>query len=66
MGIEASDMKADTLNTGYSYDAAGNLIAGDYTTNSDIRLAYDALKRLTNKLDAVGTTVYRRNSPGLL
>ena len=46
------------LNTYYAYDAAGNLTNVDYNVSADIRLAYDALNRLTNMLDAAGTTKY--------
>jgi RHS repeat-associated protein len=43
-------------NTIYRYDLVGSLTNVDYATSPDISMAYDALKRLTNMVDAVGTT----------
>ncbi len=44
------------ISTRYSYDRAGNLTNVDYPTNPDLHLAYDGLNRLTNLVDAVGTS----------
>ena len=41
-----------------SYDAVGNLTKVDYTNSPDVTLTYDALNRLTNMIDTVGTTRY--------
>jgi YD repeat-containing protein len=38
----------------------------DYNASTDIRLAYDALNRLTNMVDAAGTTKYSYYTGGLL
>jgi YD repeat-containing protein len=45
-------------NTKYTYDAVGNLTKLDYPVSTDIQLAYDALYRVTNMVDAAGTTRY--------
>ena len=44
-------------NTGYTYDNVGNLKAINYPQSS-INYSYDALNRLTNMADAVGTTAF--------
>ena len=44
--------------TGYSYDAAGHLTGVDYPTSTNLSFAYDALYRITNMVDAAGTTKY--------
>jgi RHS repeat-associated protein len=46
------------LNTSYGYDAVGNLTSVDYNTSTDITLSYDAANRLTNMVDAAGSTRY--------
>jgi RHS repeat-associated protein len=46
------------LDTGYGYDLVGNLTVINYTTSPDITMQYDALNRLTNMVDAVGTNKY--------
>lgn len=46
------------ITTRYSYDAVGNLTTVDYTNSADVTLQYDALNRVTNMVDAVGTTRY--------
>jgi RHS repeat-associated protein len=51
-------------NTKYSYDGNGNLTLVDYPGSADITLSYDALNRLTNMVDAAGTTVFTYNSAG--
>jgi RHS repeat-associated protein len=53
--------------TAYGYDAAGNLTLVNYPSGTtDITLAYDALNRATNMVDAVGTTKYTFTSAGQL
>jgi RHS repeat-associated protein len=42
----------------YKYDRVGNLTNIVYPVSTNISLAYDALNRLTNMIDGVGTTVY--------
>jgi RHS repeat-associated protein len=44
--------------TKYGYDAVGNLTNVDYSNTTDIALSYDTLNRLTNMVDAAGTTRY--------
>ncbi len=45
--------------TGYTYDSVGNVTYVDYPAGTtDLQFAYDALYRLTNMVDAVGTTRY--------
>jgi RHS repeat-associated protein len=53
-------------NTLYSYDAVGNLTLVNYTNSPDITLSYDALNRLTNMVDAVGTSRYTYTAWGAL
>ena len=54
-------------NTAYLYDAVGNLTKVDYPSGTtDITLAYDALNRMTNMLDAAGTSKYTYYAGGLL
>jgi RHS repeat-associated protein len=48
-------------NTVYSYDSVGNLLTIAYPASSSITLSYDALNRLTNMVDAAGTTRYTYN-----
>ncbi len=56
--------KGDTF---YSYDPIGNLTSVDYPgTLLDITLQYDPLDRLTNMLDAVGTTKFTYTDAGQL
>ncbi len=53
--------------TKYSYDGVGNLTLVDYPSGtSDVTLQYDALNRLTNMVDAAGTTKYAYYTGGLL
>jgi RHS repeat-associated protein len=48
--------KGDTF---YGYDAVGNLLSVDYPGSvMDIALLYDKLDRLTNVVDAIGTTKF--------
>jgi YD repeat-containing protein len=44
----------------------GNLTNVDYAVNPDLTLRYDALNRVTNMVDAVGTTVYGYTPGGRL
>jgi RHS repeat-associated protein len=54
-----------TSNTVYSYDAVGNLTTVWYQrANTSNSFAYDAMKRLTNMVDTVGTTVYSYDPAG--
>src|SRR5487761_1980920 len=45
-------------NTGYAYDAVGNLLTINYPSSPDVTFQYDALNRVTNMVDAAGTTKY--------
>ncbi len=51
-------------NSGYGYDAVGNLLTVNYPVSPDLTLAYDAMNRLTNLVDAVGTTRYSYDQAG--
>ena len=53
-------------NTVYAYDAVGNLTHVTYQHSTAISLDYDVLNRLTNLVDAVGTTVYGYDAAGQL
>jgi RHS repeat-associated protein len=53
-------------NTAYAYDPVGNLTRVAYPVSPAITLKYDALNRLTNMVDAVGTTVYGYDTVGEL
>lgn len=45
--------------TTQTYDVVGNLTGVDYPAGTtDLAMAYDALNRLTNRVDAAGTTRY--------
>jgi RHS repeat-associated protein len=48
----------------YRYDAVGNLTNVDYANSPDLSFAYDANNRLTNMVDAAGTTRYTYTSFG--
>ena len=52
--------------TVYGYDAVGNLTRVTYPVSPAITLKYDVLNRLTNMVDAVGTTVYAYENAGQL
>jgi RHS repeat-associated protein len=52
--------------TGYGYDPVGNLTNIVYPVSSNIVLHYDALNRLTNMVDGIGTTRYSYDSVGQL
>jgi YD repeat-containing protein len=49
---------------GYRYDSVGSLTNIVYPVSSNISLAYDGLNRLTNMVDAVGTTTYGYDAAG--
>ncbi len=51
-------------NTAYSYDAVGNLTLVNYPSSYDITTQYDALNRVTNRVDATGTTKYTYHANG--
>mgnify|MGYP001564069749 CR=1 FL=1 len=53
-------------NTGYAYNVLGNLTSVNYPTSPDLSFAYDAANRLTNMVDAVGTTRYAYVASSLL
>ncbi len=53
-------------NTVYAYDAVGNLTTVDYPTSTDLSFAYDAANRMTNMVDAVGTTKFTYTASGQL
>ena len=53
-------------NTGYGYDALGNLTSIAYPVSAAITLHYDALNRVTNMVDAAGTTTYGYDAAGQL
>ena len=44
--------------TYYTNDAVGNLTRVNYPASADVTFGYDALNRVTNMVDAVGTTLY--------
>ncbi len=52
-------------NTGYTYDNVGNLKSVIYPSSTN-SYAYDALNRLINMVDSVGTTVFSYTSAGQL
>ena len=52
-------------NTGYTYDNAGNVTAITYPQRTNT-YAYDALNRLTNMVDAIGTHVFGYTAASLL
>jgi RHS repeat-associated protein len=47
-----------------SFDAVGNLTGVSYPVSPSITLAYDVLNRLTNMVDAAGTTRYSYDAVG--
>jgi len=58
-----SAAKGDTY---YSYDNAGNLTFINYPSSPDVTFAYDSLNRMTNMVDASGTTKYTYTTSGQL
>ncbi len=44
--------------TGTTNDALGNLLTINYPSSPAVTVAYDALNRVTNMVDAAGTTHY--------
>lgn len=52
--------------TKYTYDSVGNVLTVDYPTSTDLTFKYDANNRLTNMLDAVGTTALAYTGFGAL
>lgn len=58
-GIHRQHYTAAKGTTVYNYDAAGNLTNINYPgTVIDVTLQYDALNRMTNMIDGVGTTAF--------
>src|SRR5439155_6584144 len=53
-------------NTAYTYDNVGNLTFVNYPSSTDITRSYDALNRMTNMVDAAGTTKFTYYAGGLL
>ena len=53
-------------NTIYAYDKVGNLTGVTYQASHALAFAYDALNRLTNMADAVGTTIFSYTPAGQL
>ena len=49
---------AEKGNTKYTFDPVGNLTLVDYPSSTDVTMQYDWLNRLTNMVDAIGTTKY--------
>ncbi len=52
--------------TTYSYDNEGNLLNVAYPTSPSISFAYDAMNRMTNMTDAVGTSTFTYTAAGQL
>ena len=52
--------------TYYTNDAVGNLLNINYPASTDVTFAYDALNRVTNMVDAAGTTTYSYAAGGQL
>ncbi len=52
--------------TKYGYDPVGNLTLVDYPVSPDVTRQYDALNRVTNMVDAAGTTKYAYAAGGQL
>jgi RHS repeat-associated protein len=53
-------------NTKYAYDSIGNLLTINYPLSGTINYSYDSLNRLTNMIDAVGTTAFTYSGSGQL
>lgn len=52
--------------TAYAYDSVGNLTNVNYPSGTDPRFQFDALRRVTNMVDAAGTTAYTYRPGGHL
>jgi RHS repeat-associated protein len=52
--------------TSFAFDAVGNLTNTSYPVSHGIVKQYDVLNRLTNMVDAIGTTTYNYTSAGQL
>ncbi len=50
----------------FGYNAVGNLLSIAYPVSPQISMSYDALNRLTNRVDALGTMRYSYYPSGLL
>src|SRR6266700_5107248 len=50
----------------YAYDPVGNLTNIDYPASTDVKFQYDPLNRVTNMVDASGTTKYAYAAGGQL
>jgi RHS repeat-associated protein len=53
-------------NTGYAVDQDGNVTYVRYPSSTPVSFAYDALNRVTNMVDAAGTTTFTYTSFGAL
>ena len=62
----ASRWSAAKGTTYYTNDAVGNLTKINYPVSPDITLSYDWLNRVTNMVDAAGTTKYAYTAGGQL
>ncbi|HEX5218590.1 MAG TPA: hypothetical protein VFZ59_03395, partial [Verrucomicrobiae bacterium] len=62
----ASRWSAAKGTTYYTNDAVGNVTKVNYPASVDITLQYDPLNRVTNMVDAAGTTAYTYASGGQL
>jgi len=65
-GRLASRWSAAKGTTYYDNDPIGNLSTINYPQATDISFAYDAMNRVTNMVDAVGTTKYTYTIAGRL
>ncbi|HYE30114.1 MAG TPA: hypothetical protein VEH27_01680, partial [Methylomirabilota bacterium] len=52
--------------TAYAYDAVGNLTNVNYSASTDLNFRYDASNRLTNMVDASGTSAFTYTGYGAL
>ena len=50
--------------TVYQYDRVGNLTNVNYAVSLDIAMSYDVMNRLTNMVDAAGTTRFTYDTVG--
>ena len=62
----ASRWSAAKGTTFYTNDPVGNLTVINYPTSPDVTFQYDAMNRVTNMVDAAGTTKYSYTAAGQL
>ena len=53
-------------NTAYGYDFVGNLLTISYPLSGTVTFSFDALNRMTNMVDGIGTTKYSYSPAGQL